>query len=205
MKKKINNSALETDLKSIREYYLARENKTNLIMNFDPKGEPNEGVILGQRTVKDFKSLSDEELEILVKNFRRFLMQFAIELRNTFRNIYSRRKQNKKWKKEIFIQYMLEITNINHNLPEILLRLEEKTFDQFHIDFLASLIESFILKWWCPENPEIQRVIYHFGTARFRDNSFFYANRIYNLITFVKQTSKQTNMEGINATVQTII
>ena len=187
--KKNNNISLETELRKIRQYYQARVNNTICKMNFNSKRELKECGIIGQRIVRDFKSISDDELNIIVKDFRMFLIQFSTELRNTFRNIYFRRKQNKKWKKEKFILYMLEITNINHNLPETLLHLEEKTFSQFHFDMFASLIESFILKWWCPEDPELQKLIYHPGRHDDLENSFFYANRMYDLITEIKTNS----------------
>ena len=188
MKKNFNLS-LETKLESIRTNYLARVEKRNLLVNFDPKGETCEQPREGQRTVRDFKSITDEELNIIIKDFQLFSIHFATELRNTFRNIHFKRKQNKKWKKEMFILYMLEITDINHNFPEILFKLERKTFLQFEIDLLTNLIESFVLKWWCPEDPEIQQLIYHFGMFIEPDNSYFYANRIYNLITEIKPLS----------------
>ena len=188
MKKKCNLS-LETKLESIRTNYLARVKKRNLLVNFDPKGENSEEPREGQRTIRDFKSITDEELNIIIKDFQLFSIHFARELRNAFKNIHFRRKQNKKWKKEMFILYMLEITDINHNFPEILFKLEQKTFQQFEIDLLTNLIESFVLKWWCPENPEIQQLIYHFGMFSELENSFFYANRIYNLITEIKPLS----------------
>ena len=191
--KKNCNLSLETKLESIRTNYLARVKKRNLLVNFDPKGENSEEPREGQRTVRDFKSITDEELNIIIKDFQLFSIHFARELRNAFKNIHFRRKQNKKWKKEMFILYMLEITDINHNFPEILFKLEQKTFQQFEIDLLTNLIESFVLKWWCPENPEIQQLIYHFGMFiepdNSPDNSYFYANRIYNLITEIKPLS----------------
>ena len=187
--KKNCNLSLETKLESIRTNYLARVKKRNLLVNFDPKGETCEEPREGQRTIRDFKSITDEELNIIIKDFQLFSIHFATELRNTFKNIHFRRKQNKKWKKEMFILYMLEITEINHNFPEILFKLEQKTFQQFEIDLLTNLIESFVLKWWCPENPEIQQLIYHVGMFSELDNSYFYANRIYNLITEIKPLS----------------
>lgn len=187
--KKNCNLSLETKLESIRTNYLARVKKRNLLVNFDPKGETSEEPREGQRTIRDFKSITDEELNIIIKDFQLFSIHFATELRNTFRNIHFRRKQNKKWKKEMFILYMLEITDINHNFPEILFKLEQKTFQQFEIDLLTNRIESFVLKWWCPENPEIQQLIYHDRMFSELDNSYFYANRIYNLITEIKPLS----------------
>jgi len=187
--KKNNNLALETELRNIREYYQARVNKTICKMNFNSKQELKECGIIGQRVIRNFESISEEELNILLKDFRIFLILFATELRNMFRTIFQYRKSNKQWQKESFIEYMLEVTNIHHNLPEIFRHLDEKTFSQYDFDFLASLIESFVLKWWCPDNPELQKLLFHFslvGLCTMDNNSLFYANRMYDLITEIR-------------------
>lgn len=129
--------------------------------------------------VRKIESFSEEELIILKMDLHCFMSFFINEIKNLIQCIrYNKKRFKKYWKKNHFMELMLDILNINKNIINVSTKVQ---FSQLEINHLYELFQ-----WWIDEKSEIYKLIkdtiqlnYNCDTS----NTFFYAKKICKLLT----------------------
>lgn len=128
--------------------------------------------------VRKIESFSEEELIILKMDLHCFMSFFINEIENLIQCIrYNKKRFKKYWKKNHFMELMLDILNINKNIFNVSTKVQ---FSQLEINHLYEYFQ-----WWIDGKAEIHELIkdtiqlYNIDTS----NTFFYAKKICKLLT----------------------
>ena len=128
--------------------------------------------------VRKIESFSEEELIILKMDLHCFMSFFINEIENLIQCIrYNKKRFKKYWKKNHFMELMLDILNINKNIFNVSTKVQ---FSQLEINHLYEYFQ-----WWIDGKAEIHELIkdtiqgYNCDTS----NTFFYAKKICKLLT----------------------
>lgn len=128
--------------------------------------------------VRKIESFSEEELIILKMDLHCFRSFFINEIENLIQCIrYNKKRFKKYWKKNHFMELMLDILNINKNIINVSTKVQ---FSQLEINHLYEYFQ-----WWIDGKAEIHELIkdtiqlYNIDTP----NTFFYAKKICKLLT----------------------
>lgn len=131
--------------------------------------------------VRKIESFSEEELIILKKDLHCVMSLFIDEIESLIRCIrYNKKRFKKYWKKNHFMELMLDISYINKALYNLVAKVQSNMFTQLEINHLYELFQ-----WWIDGKAEIHKLIkdtiqlYNIDTS----NTFFYAKKICKLLT----------------------
>lgn len=131
--------------------------------------------------VRKIESFSEEELIILKMDLHCFMSFFINEIKNLIQCIrYNKKRFKKYWKKNHFMELMLDISYINQTLYNLVAKVQSNMFTQLEINHLYELFQ-----WWIDGKAEIHKLIkdtiqlYNIDTS----NTFFYAKKICKLLT----------------------
>lgn len=131
--------------------------------------------------VRKIESFSEEELIILKKDLHCVMSLFINEIKSLIRCIrYNKKRFKKYWKKNHFMELMLDISYINKDLYNLVAKVQSNMFTQLEINHLYEYFQ-----WWIDGKAEIHKLIkdtiqlYNIDTC----NTFFYAKKICKLLT----------------------
>ena len=131
--------------------------------------------------VRKIESFSEEELIILKQDLHCVMSLFINEIKSLIRCIrYNKKRFKKYWKKNHFMELMLDISYINKDLYNLVAKVQSNMFTQLEINHLYEYFQ-----WWIDGKAEIHELIkdtiqgYNCDTS----NTFFYAKKICKLLT----------------------